>query len=117
VPLREAEEGFVARVVAQSVSEGVTRGEVDTEAAKPLVELGVVGSAERVQIHLSRVGTPVEKKVQQVPAAQLHCPIGRRHRLCVRVIPVGDEEMHERVILALESNLQSRTETAGSLDQ
>ena len=44
----------------------VIRSEVDAEAAKPLIELRFVGGAERVQIHLSRVGTPVEKQVQEV---------------------------------------------------
>jgi len=95
----------------------VTSSEVDAEAAKPLVELGIVGGAERVQIHLSKVGTPVEKQVQEVHAAQPQCLVERGLRLCVQVIPVRDEEKHKRVILALERNLQSRAEAAWLLDQ
>src|SRR6266545_673214 len=112
VPFRKAKEWLVARVVAQGMGECVTRREVDAKTEKPLVELGFVGGAERVQIHLSRVGTPVEKQVQEVWAAQPQYLVERRLRLCVHVIPVGDEEKHERVILALDRNLQSRAETA-----
>ncbi len=76
VPLREAEEGFVARMVAQGVGECVARSKVDAEAAKPLVELGIVGVAERIQIHQSGIGTPVEEQVQDVQAAQPQCLAG-----------------------------------------
>ncbi len=43
-------------------------------------------------------------------------PGRRRLRLCVHVIAVGDEEKHERLILALERNLQGRAEAAWLLD-
>ncbi len=101
MPLREAEERLVARVVAEAVGEGVARRQVGAETPKPFVELRVIGVTERVDAHLLRIGAPVQKQVEEVPSPQPKGGVERMLRFGRPLVAVCDQEKHEGVVLSV----------------
>jgi hypothetical protein len=104
VPPCEPKERFVAGVVPEGIRQSVTRGDVDPQASKPLIQLGVVGIQESVQAHLSGIGAPVEKQVEKVSLPRPQDRVERALQLRGQVVAVGNEKEDQRVIASIEGN-------------
>jgi hypothetical protein len=105
MPLREAEERLVARVVGESLCEFVARRQIDAELAEPIPELGPVLRRRGSVPHSRRRSTRFHRR-----ARRARFRLARR--LEIRVIAITEKEKNERVILHLESDLESRGEPA-----
>ncbi|QQR74043.1 MAG: hypothetical protein IPJ17_00090 [Holophagales bacterium] len=109
MPLDEAEERFVARVLAERVSDGVILREVQPEAEKALEELRVVGREESVDADGARVGAPGQEQFEQILSAHRQRRIERILRFEGEIVAVGQEQQSQGLVLALQRDSERRT--------
>jgi hypothetical protein len=108
IPLGEAEQRLVARVVAEGIRHRVVSREVDADCTEPLEELGVIRAEQVLKVYLVRIGSPIEEEVKQVPAASPERVVKGAARLDRQIVPVAEEEQDQCVVLALERDLECR---------